>query len=240
MKTLRDKVVLITGAAGGLGASIGSVLAAEKMQVVLGDIQKDLVEKTAEHLRTKGGRVEGLFLDVTRDESARKVCKHIIETYGGLDVLINNAGTDTTAPFTELSMEQFDRIMNVNLRGPVLLTKLFISELSKRRGSIINVGSTASERAWPNATAYHASKWGLIGFSRALYTEARQVGVKVSTLIPGGMKTPHLLHRFPDIDQTKLQDAECVADVVKYLLQQPEQTIIPEVMVLPMLETSWP
>lgn len=240
MTTLKDKVAFVTGAAGGLGAAIGETLAQSDMQVVLGDIRESHLKETAEKLRRKGGRVEAIPLDLTKDESCRNACRHIMDHYGGLDVLINNAGTDTTAPFTDIPMEEFDRIMNVNLRGPILMSKLFLSTLSDRRGYIINIGSTASTRAWPNATAYHASKWGLVGFSRALYTEARQNRVKVTCVIPGGMKTPHLLDRFPDIDLTKLQDAEPVADVIKFLLQQPEQTIIPELMVLPLQETSWP
>lgn len=240
MTELKDKTVFITGAAGGLGAATGKVLAKEGMQVVLGDVQRDKVKKTAEELSRDGGQVEGLFIDVTKDDCCREVRQRILDTYGKLDVLINNAATDTTLPLSELTMEEFDRIMNVNLRGPILLTKLFLSDVARNRGHIINVGSTAGERAWPNATAYHASKWGLVGFTRALYTEARDHRVKVSALIPGGMKTPHLLERFPDIDQTKLQDADCVAEVVRFLLTQPEQTIIPEVMVLPLMETSWP
>ena len=107
-------------------------------------------------------------------------------------------------------------------------------------GRIVNIVSTAAKRAWANASAYHASKWGLLGFSHALHVEARQHGVKVTAVVAGGMRTPFLLDRFPDIDLDTLQDPANVADTVRYVLSQPPDSVIPEIMVLPMRETSWP
>jgi short-subunit dehydrogenase len=107
-------------------------------------------------------------------------------------------------------------------------------------GHIINIISTAAKRAWPNASGYHASKWGLLGLSHALHTEARPHGVKVTALVAGGMRTPFLLDRFPDIDESTLQDPRNVAETIRFVLSQPAETVIPEVMVLPMRETSWP
>ena len=108
------------------------------------------------------------------------------------------------------------------------------------QGHIINIVSTAAKRAWPNAAAYHASKWGLLGLSHALHTEARPHGVKVTAVIAGGMRTPFLLDRFPDIDVNVLQDPANVAETVRFVLSQPAETVIPEVMVIPMRESSWP
>jgi short-subunit dehydrogenase len=108
------------------------------------------------------------------------------------------------------------------------------------RGHIVNVASTAAKRAWANASAYHASKWGLLGFSHALHVEARQANVKVTAVVSGGMRTPFLLDRFPDIDVGTLQDPRNVAETIRFVLSQPEDTVIPEIMVLPMRETSWP
>jgi short-subunit dehydrogenase len=108
------------------------------------------------------------------------------------------------------------------------------------KGHIVNIASTASKRAWPNAAAYHATKWGLLGLSHALHAELRPQGIKVSAILAGGMRTPFLLDRFPDIDPNVLQDPKNVAQAVKFVLMQPEETVIPEVMVLPMRESSWP
>jgi short-subunit dehydrogenase len=108
------------------------------------------------------------------------------------------------------------------------------------RGHVVNVVSTASKRAWPNASAYHTTKWGLLGFSHAMHAELRPHGIKVSAVLPGGMRTPFLLDRFPDIDPDCLQDPMNVAQAVRFVLTMPDETVIPEVMVIPMRETSWP
>jgi short-subunit dehydrogenase len=107
-------------------------------------------------------------------------------------------------------------------------------------GQIVNIASTAAKRAWPNASAYHASKWGLLGLSHALHAELRPHKIKVTAVIAGGMRTPFLLDRFPGIDVSTLQDPVNVANAVKSVLLLPEQTVIPEIMVLPMQESSWP
>jgi NAD(P)-dependent dehydrogenase (short-subunit alcohol dehydrogenase family) len=156
-------------------------------------------------------------------------------------VLINNAGTDVTLPLDELSIEQWDRVLRTNLRGPFLLAKAVLPTMKRRgAGHIVNIASTAALRTWPNASAYHASKWGLLGLSHALHAELRPHGIKVTAVIVGGMKTPFLLDRFPDIDVSTLQDPTVVARAVCFVVRQPQETVIPEIMVLPMRETSWP
>jgi NAD(P)-dependent dehydrogenase (short-subunit alcohol dehydrogenase family) len=104
----------------------------------------------------------------------------------------------------------------------------------------VNVASTASRRAWPNASAYHSTKWGLLGLSHAMHAELRPFGIKVSAVMPGGMKTPFLLDRFPDIDPNILQDPMNVALGVKWVLQMPRESVISEMMVIPLTESSWP
>ncbi len=107
-------------------------------------------------------------------------------------------------------------------------------------GHIVNSASTASKRAWPNAAGYHATKWGRPGLSHALHAELRPKGIKVTAVVAGGMRTPFLLDRCPDIDPGVLQDPVQVAKTVRFVLLQDEETVIPEVMVLPMRESSWP
>jgi NAD(P)-dependent dehydrogenase (short-subunit alcohol dehydrogenase family) len=131
-----------------------------------------------------------------------------------------------------------------NLLGPFLLCKAALPALRKsdagRGGQIVNIASTASLRAWPNASAYHASKWGLLGLSRALHAELRAAGIRVSTVVAGGMRTPFLLERFPDLDPAKLQDPANVAEAVHFLLSMARGSVVAEIMVLPEEETSWP
>jgi short-subunit dehydrogenase len=107
-------------------------------------------------------------------------------------------------------------------------------------GHIINVTSTAAKRAWPNAAAYHASKWGLLGLSHALHAELRVHGIRVTAVVAGGMRTPFLLDRFPDLDPALLQDPANVAEAIRSVLLLPPSTVVAELTVLPMQETSWP
>jgi short-subunit dehydrogenase len=104
----------------------------------------------------------------------------------------------------------------------------------------VNITSTAAKRAWENASAYHATKWGLLGLSHALHTEARREGIKVTAVIAGGMRTPFLFDRFPDLDPGLLQDPRNVAETIRFVLSLPDESVIPEITVLPMRETSWP
>jgi short-subunit dehydrogenase len=107
-------------------------------------------------------------------------------------------------------------------------------------GDIVNITSTAAKRAWPNASAYHASKWGLLGLSHALHAELRPHGIRVTAVVAGGMRTPFLLDRFPDLDPSALQDPADVAQAILGVLLLPRATVVPELTVLPVRETSWP
>lgn len=242
MDHLQDQVVLVTGGARGLGAAICKELYAAGAQVILADIQADLLEQTAAEIEQSGDRkVKPLVLDVCDEKQIEQAIRQIVEEYGRLDVLVNNAGTDKTVSVEELGVDDWDRVINVNLRGPFLLSKFVFPVMREQGGgAIVNITSTAAKRAWANAGAYHASKWGLLGFSHALHVEGRAHHIKVTAIVTGGMRTPFLLDRFPDIDTGTLQDPANVARAVRFVLTQPEETVIPELTVLPMRETSWP
>jgi short-subunit dehydrogenase len=107
-------------------------------------------------------------------------------------------------------------------------------------GDIVNIASTAAKRAWPNASAYHASKWGLLGLSHALHAELRPHGIRVTAVVAGGMRTPFLLDRFPDLDPTRLQDPASVALAIRHALLLPRESVIAELTIVPVHETSWP
>lgn len=241
LTSLEGKVALVTGGAGGLGEAICRVLSQEGATVIVADIREDKAEDLATELSESGQPSQWLCLDVSDEGRVEQIIEEIISTHGRLDVLVNNAAVDKTVSVEELSVQDWDRIIATNLRGPFLLSKYSLPRMKEQgQGHIINVVSTAAKRAWPNAAGYHASKWGLLGLSHALHTEARPHGVKVTAVIAGGMRTPFLLDRFPDIDVNVLQDPRNVAETIRFVLSQPDETVIPEIMVLPMRETSWP
>jgi NAD(P)-dependent dehydrogenase (short-subunit alcohol dehydrogenase family) len=237
--------VLVTGGASGLGAALCRMLALSGARVVVGDLHREKAEALARTLAEAAGadveRIHAIGFDVGDPAGARQAVEQTVERFGSIDVLINNAGTDITLSMAELSAEQWLRVIGTNLNGPFLLAKHASEEMKRNgRGHIVNIASTAAKRAWPNASAYHASKWGLLGLSHAMHAELRPHGIKVTAVVAGGMRTPFLLDRFPDIDVATLQEPANVAQAVKSVLLLPDETVVAEIMVLPMRETSWP
>lgn len=239
---LAGKVALVTGAGRGLGAATAEVLAYAGATVVLADFRAEGAVEVAERLaRETGGDHQPLLLDVTDERQVSDVVHAIVERHGRLDIVINNAGTDVTLPIDEIAVADFDRVLDTNLRGPFFVSRAAFMVMKPRGGGhIVNIVSTAAKRAWANASAYHASKWGLLGLSHALHVEGRECGIAVTAIITGGMRTPFLLDRFPDIDTETLQDPQNVARAIKFALLQPPGTVVPELTVLPVRETSWP
>jgi NAD(P)-dependent dehydrogenase (short-subunit alcohol dehydrogenase family) len=237
---LAGKTILVTGGASGLGAALCHVLSGCGANVIVGDLNLDKAQTVASLLAAGSGRTHAIGFNVGDPVAAERAIEEAVSRFGRLDVLINNAGTDVTCPVEELSFNDWDRVMRTNLYGPFLLSKFAARHMKDGGGQIINIASTAAKRAWPNASAYHASKWGLLGLSHALHAELRPMNIKVTAVLAGGMRTPFLLDRFPDIDVSTLQDPVNVAKAVKGVLLLPEQTVIPEIMVLPMKESSWP
>ena len=236
---LGGKSVLVTGGGQGLGAAICNDLADAGAIVLVAD-RSDRCESIAGAINERSGTAHALRGDVGSEEDARRLVDEAKARAGGLDALVNNAGIDLTTGIETMQVEDFDRILRTNLRGPFLLAKFALPLLRERRGDIVNVASTAAKRGWANASAYHASKWGLLGLSYALHAELRAHGVRVTAVVAGGMRTPFLLERFPDLDPAKLQDPAHVARAVRFALSQPRESVVAEITVLPVQETSWP
>jgi NAD(P)-dependent dehydrogenase (short-subunit alcohol dehydrogenase family) len=238
---LDESVVFVTGSGQGLGAAICGVLAESGAMIVAADIREEAARRTAAELEAAGRRAMPLVVDVSRADQCEAAVRQALGRLGRIDVLVNNAGTDKTLSVEELSIADWDRVRSVNLDGPFYLARQVFPHMRERRsGQIVNIVSTAAKRSWANASAYHASKWGLLGLSHALHVEGRPLGIKVTAVIAGGMRTPFLLDRFPDLDPGVLQDPRNVAETIRFVLTQPAETVIPEVLVLPMRETSWP
>jgi NAD(P)-dependent dehydrogenase (short-subunit alcohol dehydrogenase family) len=246
---LADRNVLVTGGARGLGAAIGAVLGQAGARIAVADLLLERSQAAVHELTEAGVKARAYSVDVGDERAVQQLVVDVAADFGRLDAVINNAAVDVTAPIEELDAVDWDRIVRTNLSGPFFVAKHAAQRMRGQalainggatRGHIVNIASTASKRAWPNASAYHATKWGLLGLSHALHAELRPHGIKVSAVVAGGMRTPFLLDRFPDIDPQLLQDPAHVARAVLFVLSQPDETVIPELMVLPMRESSWP
>jgi len=242
---LTDKVVLVTGAGSGLGAATARAFGCAGSQVVCLDVNEENAQRVSSDLRGEEISCAALACDVSNAQSVADVVERVVAQYGRIDILVNNAAVDHTVSVADMSIEQWDQVIGVNLRGPFLLSKAVLPHMQQQKaGHIVNVASTAATRAWANASAYLASKWGLVGFSRGLGVEGRPFNIRVTTIIPGGMRT-HFFDRFADQgipmpDESNLQDPSIVADVIVSTVRLPQQSVIQEVIVTPLTESSWP
>lgn len=239
--SLDGKTVLITGAASGLGASLARVLGEAGASVIGVDIQAGRLSDGMAALRERGIDARGFAADLADPHEAARAVDAALDGNGRLDILINNAGTDITLPLDELSDSDWQRVIGTNLNAPFVLARQAASAMRRQGGGhIVNIASTAAKRAWPNASAYHASKWGLLGLSHALHAELRPYGIRVTAVVAGGMRTPFLLERFPELDAAALQDPDDVADAIRSVLLLPASAVVAELTILPLRETSWP
>ena len=240
-EALKGKVAIVTGAGSGLGEATAALLARAGVSVVVADVNEVRAKLVAESLRAEGGAAIAVGVDVSDAQEVQSCVDAALQTFGRIDFVINNAGTDYVLPITEMAVEQWDKVIQVNLRSAFLFAKAVLPLMQKQGGGhFVNVASTAAKRAWANASAYHASKWGLVGFTRALGVEGRPYGIKATTLVPGGMQT-HFFDRLdPPPNPANLQDPFNVARTILFVLAQPPECAVQEVIVTPITETSWP
>jgi NAD(P)-dependent dehydrogenase (short-subunit alcohol dehydrogenase family) len=233
---LSEQVTLVTGAGSGLGAATARLLAEHGARVVLADMDK---EATGEVATQFGGRP--LYMDLTDPGSIEGGVADVLGTEGRVDVLINAAGLDFIRSVSELTLAEWDNVVNVNLRAPWLLAKAVIPHMMERgSGQILNVASTAAKKGWENAAAYAASKHGLLGLTQVLHSEGRSRGVRAMAVVPGGMRTNFFKALDPPPPPENLQPPETVARSILFMISQPLDSVIHELIVTPMTETSYP
>jgi NAD(P)-dependent dehydrogenase (short-subunit alcohol dehydrogenase family) len=182
------KTIVVTGAAQGVGLATVELLARSGCRVILLDLQP--VDAHVDRLRAAGADVAGLSGDVSSEEFVRQLSQWMQREYGAADGLVNNAGISLIAPAEATTAAQWQRVMDINLFGPFLLSKyLGVQMLERRSGSIVNVASVAGLAAVSHRSAYNASKHGLIGLTKTLAAEWGGRGVRVNAVCPGWIKT---------------------------------------------------
>jgi NAD(P)-dependent dehydrogenase (short-subunit alcohol dehydrogenase family) len=165
----------------------------------------------------------------------------VLGTEGKIDILVNAAGLDFIRSAAELALEEWDNVVDVNLRAPWLLAKLVMPHMMERgSGQILNVASTAAKKGWENAAAYASSKHGLLGLTQVLHAEGRRHGVRAMAVVPGGMRTNFFAALDPPPPPENLQPPETVARSILFMVSQPLDSVIHELIVTPMTETSYP
>lgn len=188
---VKDKVVLVTGAATGLGEGYAHIFAESGCKVACADINKAKVEQTAEDIKSQGGEATAFYVDVTQQESIDRMIQGILDAYGRIDVLVNNAGVEHIEPFLEVSEKHYDFITGVNLKG-VFFVAQAAAKVMKEQGSgkIINIGSLGSYIGLAESSVYCTTKGGVIQMSKTLSIELGPDNIQVNCIAPGYFITP--------------------------------------------------
>lgn len=222
--------VLVTGGASGLGRAVAR--AVEKAGGVPLVVDLDEPEDGVDHET----------VDLSRTREAEEAVRRLADRNGGLRAVVTAAAMDVPSDFAEVDGETWEKIVAVNLFGTAAVVRAALPYLEESRGRIVTVASTLGLRTLPAATAYSASKHGVVGFTRALALElAGEVGVTM--LIPGGMRTSFFDDRpeeFKPAPDQMLNDPADVADAVLFALRQPEGCEVRELLITPSVEPSWP
>jgi NAD(P)-dependent dehydrogenase (short-subunit alcohol dehydrogenase family) len=233
---MRNPVILISGASQGIGAAIAQTLAREIRGVRLALVARNVagLKRVAQACVKAGAKAEAFGCDVSNEASVRLMAEAVRKRFGAVDVLINNAGAFTMAPFVETKVEEFDRMIAVNLRSAFLVTQAFLPAMLKRKsGDIFFMSSIAGLGAYPNATAYCAAKFGVTGLAQVLRAETKDQGIRVCCVHPGATWSPSWAQS--GVKPARIMPAEDVARAMLDVYRLSRRTVVEEIVLRPQL-----
>ena len=240
---IKDKVVIITGASSGIGYSTAVTLAKAGAKVAIGARRTDRLEKLEKEISQNGGEVFSQKLDVTKKSDCESFVKAVLEKWGTVDVLVNNAGLMPLSFFKNLKIDEWDQMIDVNIKGVLYCTAAVISHMiEKKSGHIVNISSVAGRIVFPSGSVYCATKHAVTAISEGIRQEfsARQ-NIRVTCIEPGVVST-ELTNTITDetltsfVDDTKklvnLQ-AEDIANAILYAIDSPNHVNVNEILIRP-------
>jgi NADP-dependent 3-hydroxy acid dehydrogenase YdfG len=231
---LEGKVALVTGASGGIGAAVAHRLHEAGASV-------GLLSRHGDGLGLERGL--GVVSDVRDRAAVGNATNAVVERFGGLDIVVANAGVGAYGPFLELDPEQLEAMININLKGTLYTAAATLPHLiAGGEGDFVSLASVAGLRAFPGEAVYNASKFGQLGFTRALDHELRELGVRATCICPGGVRTQFAIGSGREEGDPELEGmltADEVADVVLFAVTRPRRMRILTTSFRPMSEASW-
>jgi 3-oxoacyl-[acyl-carrier protein] reductase len=232
--SLEGNVAIVTGASKGIGRSIALTLAHHGVSVVLAARNADSLAQLQKEILEAGNKAVIVPTDVTSEHSVKNLVFETIKHFGRIDILINNAGVGVFANVVDMTHDDYERMMNVNLKGVFLCTKMVLPKMiEKNKGEIINIASLAGKNSFAGGAVYSATKWGLIGFARSLMLEVREHNIRVVTICPGSVNTNF---NSRDIDEPFIIQPEDVSETVLFALTMPNRVNVSEIDIRPTIK----
>ena len=230
MSELQDQVALITGGSSGIGFAIASMLVSEGMTVAITARNVTRLEQAAAALREKGGTVIASPSDVSKSAEVNAFVQKVCDEAGRIDLLINNAGIFRHGLIAELSEDDWDVVQAINLKGAFLVTKAVLPVMKRQQsGYVINISSVAGKNGFGGASAYCASKFGMIALTESLLQEAVGDHIRSTAICPGYVATPMV--ESVDIPKDDMIPPGDIAKLVQMLLHLAPHTIIKEIVI---------
>jgi 3-oxoacyl-[acyl-carrier protein] reductase len=227
------KTALITGGSKGIGLGIAKTLVNDGIRVAITSRSQENADQAAASLNEiKAGYAIGIASDVRSFESQQQAVDKVIAEWDRLDYFIANAGVGHFAPVQDLSIEQWQETIDINLTGVFFSIKASLEQLKATQGYFITISSLAGTNFFPAGTAYNASKFGVVGFSQALMMDVRNSGIKVTTIMPGSVATEFNHHTPSEKDAWKIQP-EDIGQIVSDLIKMPARTLPSKIEVRP-------
>jgi 3-oxoacyl-[acyl-carrier protein] reductase len=224
---------VVTGGSSGIGEGFARFFVEEGADVALVARDGGRLERVAASLRTvrAESRVLTYSADVRRWDAVERMAKDTLDAFGHVDIVVNSAGLGIWRTVAEMTPEEWSTVLDTNLTGTFLVTHAFLPQmLARGTGHILNLSSVAGKLGFATGSAYCASKWGVLGFTRALAAEVRECGIRVDALCPGTVETP--FRNSPAASRIRLEVGDVIA-AARYLLTLPRQTRVDDIVLYP-------
>jgi 2-hydroxycyclohexanecarboxyl-CoA dehydrogenase len=191
---LGEKVAIVTGSAQGIGKAIAQRLASEGATVIVADMIEDLARATSQEIESQGGKAIPVKMDITNSKEVRAAVEQVLKQCGKIDILVNNAGWDKIEPFVQSTEETWDKVIAINYKGPVIVTRAVLDNMiSNNYGRIVSIASDAGRVGSSGESVYSGCKGGIIAFSKTLAREVVRYNITVNCVSPGPTGTPAVL-----------------------------------------------